>query len=155
MVQFPLSPAHPELAYLKRRLVSTAKQAKHEQRRFSFDLQGPSGSIRQRVADEIRARRHRERRFGDHLFSDPAWDILLALYLAELQGRSLSAAQVCIASRVPASTALRWISGLQRRGYLLQADNVADPQKANISISSKSCDLMEAHFNRLGAGSTC
>src|SRR3546814_1843272 len=42
--------------------------------------------------------------------SDPAWDMLLDLYLAaERNTRPVSISSLCIASAVPATTALRWI----------------------------------------------
>src|SRR3546814_11460790 len=58
----------------------------------------------------IRCRRLRDRYFDGDLFADPAWDMLLDLYLAaERNTRPVSISSLCIASAVPAPTALRWI----------------------------------------------
>src|SRR5437762_3206264 len=44
----------------------------------------------------LRARRSRDRFFDASLFADPAWDMLLELYLAELLGeRRLSVGSLC------------------------------------------------------------
>lgn len=54
----------------------------------------------------IRARRARDDVFGKDLFADPAWDILLDLAIARAENKQVSVTSLCIASGVPATTAL-------------------------------------------------
>jgi hypothetical protein len=43
----------------------------------------------------------RARYFKRELFKDPAWDILLDLYVARADGRGISVSSACIASGAP------------------------------------------------------
>jgi DNA-binding MarR family transcriptional regulator len=72
----------------------------------------------------IAARASRAAAFGPDLFADPAWDMMLALLLARLERRPVSVSKLCLASGVPQTTALRWISALVARGLL---ERSADP----------------------------
>jgi hypothetical protein len=64
-------------------------------------------------ASEVRAilrlRRMRDSYFSSELFADPAWDMLLDLTAAQLEGEKVAVSSLCIAAAVPATTALRWI----------------------------------------------
>ncbi|WP_267394662.1 MULTISPECIES: hypothetical protein [unclassified Sphingomonas] len=50
------------------------------------------------------------------LFSDPAWDILLALFIAHAEGRSLADTDACATACVAPAAALRWLDVLGVRG---------------------------------------
>lgn len=146
MVQFPLSPpSHPELEYLRQELRRPGLRP--QLGRNATLVQEPTKSdLSQRVTAEIQARRSRERRFGATLFSDPVWDMLLALYQAHLQGRTMSATELCIASGTPASVALRWISVLDREGLLDEADEAFDRRRSRIKLAGKGIAAMSEHF---------
>jgi hypothetical protein len=145
MVQFPLSSdSHPELELLKRQLSRRIPIA----HLAGATAQKPTSSatVQQRIAAEINARRQRERRFGSKLFSDPAWDILLALYAARLRSEAVSATELCIASTAPAGVALRWISVLERDQLLVQHDEPKNPCRVRLELTDKGADLMYEHF---------
>jgi hypothetical protein len=57
----------------------------------------------------LRLRRLRNNYFSADLFADPAWDMLLDLTAAQLEGEKVAVSSLCIAAAVPATTALRWI----------------------------------------------
>lgn len=94
----------------------------------------------------IESRRRRERLLGDNLFSDPAWDMLLQLYAANLRQKQLTVTSLCIASGAPSSTALRWISVLERRGLITQQDDPADRLRLLVSLSPEGVTRMSAFF---------
>ena len=53
-------------------------------------------------------RRKRAALFGNpDLFGEPAWDILLDLYIAAGEGKPVSVSSACIGSAAPATTGLR------------------------------------------------
>ncbi|NND49953.1 MAG: MarR family transcriptional regulator, partial [Rhizobiales bacterium] len=60
-------------------------------------------------------------------FGEPAWDILLDLFIAAKERRRVSVTSACIGAAVPATTALRWVSILEEQS-LLQRE--ADPRDA-------------------------
>ncbi|MDZ4380808.1 MAG: winged helix DNA-binding protein [Parvibaculum sp.] len=82
--------------------------------------------------------------FPDGLFSDPAWDMLLDLTHARLSGKRVSVSSLCIASRVPATTALRRISDLVSEGLAARVRDEADGRRVFV-------ELTEDGFARMGA----
>ena len=66
----------------------------------------------------IRARRLRARYFPDHLFAEPAWDMLLDLFVASVRGRQVSVTSLCRAAEVSDATGLRWIDMLEGKGLV-------------------------------------
>ncbi|MFX4925881.1 hypothetical protein ABTC31_20055, partial [Acinetobacter baumannii] len=76
------------------------------------------GATAAEVRRIIRGRRLRDQFLGDGLFEDPAWDILLDLYAAHLEGTQVSVSSLCIAASVPPTTALRWIGRMSDLGML-------------------------------------
>ena len=76
-------------------------------------------------------RRARNALFPGGWFADPAWDLLLDLYVAELEGEPVAVSSACIATGVPTTTALRCINRLVRAGLLIRT---VDPEDARRSI---------------------
>lgn len=85
---------------------------------------------------EIRRRRLRERCFDAGLFADPAWDMLLDLRVAALEGRRVAVSSLCIAAAVPPTTALRWIGLMTTRGLLERAADPADARRAFVALGA-------------------
>ncbi|MDB5723498.1 MAG: regulatory protein MarR [Novosphingobium sp.] len=69
---------------------------------------------------------------GD-LFGEPAWDILLGLFIAGCEGRRLSVATACSGAGAPESTALRWITILEKRGMIVRE---GAPEHAFLKLSA-------------------
>lgn len=76
-------------------------------------------------------RRARDVLFPGGWFADPAWDLLLDLYISELEGRQVAVSSACIATGVPTTTALRCINRLVGTGFLIRT---VDPEDARRSI---------------------
>jgi hypothetical protein len=89
------------------------------------------------VRNVIKARELRSHNLREGLFADPAWDMLLDLFLARLLGRRICVSSLCIASRVPATTALRWIKDMERHGEVIRHADRTDKRRAYIEISDE------------------
>src|SRR3954451_9357535 len=59
----------------------------------------------ERVRSILKARRMRARFFEAELFADPAWDVLLELYAAQIGQYRISVSSLCIGAAVPPTTA--------------------------------------------------
>ncbi|MEC3912325.1 ArsR family transcriptional regulator [Sphingobium sp. CR2-8] len=70
------------------------------------------------LARYLEARRVRAMLFGQNLFADPAWDILLALYQAELEGHALTLEQMSESLRLSLSVVVGQVGTMERRGLL-------------------------------------
>ena len=90
----------------------------------------------------IKARRARERFLPADLFSDPAWDMLLDLTAARLEGRCVSVSSLCIAAAVPTTTALRWIRNLCEVGVFERRIDPGDARRAFIVLSEPTSAAM-------------
>jgi CheY-like chemotaxis protein len=103
----------------------------------------------------IRARRLREHYFDSALFADPAWDMLLDLTAARIEGRPVAVSSLCIAAAVPPTTALRWIRTLTEIGLFVRVADQRDGRRVFIELSDSAAEGMAAYFaavDRLGGG---
>lgn len=90
-----------------------------------------------------RFRRRRDQAFGVDLFADPAWDLLLDLYIAEKRGKRVSISSACIAAATPASTSQRWVRALCKRGILLRSADETDRRKSNVMLAPETFRKMD------------
>lgn len=98
------------------------------------------------LQDIIRARAAREQFFPAELFADPAWDMLLDLYSAEIDQRRIAVGSLCIGARVPATTALRWIDVLLRHGLIEKRTDPLDRRRVFVSLTRQASAAMGAYF---------
>lgn len=97
----------------------------------------------------LRARRQRERIFGGDLFADPAWDILLELYAAQLARAQICTSEVCRATPVPSTTALRWIGKLERAGWIRRSRDPSRSRRFFIELSESALEAMDRYFGTI------
>ncbi len=95
---------------------------------------------------EYAARRRRDRTFGMDLFAEPAWDMLLDLYIQRQQPRPVSIHSLCIAAAVPQTTALRWIAKLARNDLLVRRPCTHDNRVTHVTLSDKGLAVMERYL---------
>lgn len=94
-----------------------------------------------------RSRRSREEIFGrNDLFADPAWDILIDLFISFKEGKEVSVSSLWIAAAVPASTGLRWIKLLESEGMIERTADPLDARRFLISLSAATINKLELFF---------
>ncbi len=98
----------------------------------------------------IRQRQLRARFFEGELFADPAWDMLLDLTAARVEHTRVSVTSLCIASGVPPTTALRWITQMTEAGLLERVEDEADRRRAFIALTDAASDAMARYFDEIG-----
>ena len=97
-----------------------------------------------------RGRRMRAGVIGDEsLFGEPAWDLLLDLFIAEAEGKRLSVTAACIGAAVPTSTALRWIVILESRGLVRRENDPTDARRVFLHLTSEGYTRMTRYFLQL------
>ncbi|MFC6620983.1 MarR family transcriptional regulator [Novosphingobium panipatense] len=94
----------------------------------------------------IRQRQLRARFFDGDLFADPAWDMLLDLAASRIEGKRVSVTSLCIASGVPATTALRWIGQMVEAGIFVRISDGTDRRRAFIDLSDTAVQGMARYF---------
>jgi len=103
------------------------------------------------VREIVRSRRHRDSLFQAELFGEPAWDILLELYAAEQSHQKLSVSSVCVASAVPATTALRWVEKMEQKGWLRREADPHDARRSWVFLSKHASKAMRTYLQGLAA----
>ncbi|GAA3894486.1 hypothetical protein GCM10022276_12050 [Sphingomonas limnosediminicola] len=98
------------------------------------------------VMREIRARRLRARYVPCGAFADPAWDMMLVLFHAELVQRRITVSRLCGAAQVPPTTALRWITTLvEQKAFARKADPL-DGRRHFVELSPETSFALRRYF---------
>jgi DNA-binding MarR family transcriptional regulator len=89
-----------------------------------------------RLAHTIIARRQeRAEVFGDNMFGEPAWDMLLFLFVTHEEQKKISVSGLCTIAGVPSSTGLRWIKHLFERGLISRTPDQSDGRRVWIDLA--------------------
>ena len=93
-----------------------------------------------------RARRRRARHFDAAMFAEPAWDMLLDLFIAKVRGKQERTISLCIAGEVPATTALRWIGVLEEHGLVVRHLAADDRRLRLIALTGQGYRVMRQYL---------
>lgn len=102
------------------------------------------------IRSVIRARRLRSRYFADHLFADPAWDMLLDLLQAEISHLRVPVSSLCIAAAVPATTALRWLKTMVQEGIFIRRADPHDGRRVFVELAPETSQALRRYFAEVG-----
>lgn len=114
--------------------------------RITKDSLGRRRSVENSIADTIlEERMYAQKMAGEHkdLFINPGLDIMLDLYNKKANVKRVSISSACISSGVPSTTALRWLSTLERRGLVERQVDAADRRRHFVYLSESGIDLVE------------
>ncbi len=96
-------------------------------------------------------RRARNAIFGNaELFGEPAWDILLDLYIAHGSGKPVSVSSACIGSASPPTTGLRWLGVLADNDLVLREHDAEDQRRVLVRLTDKGLAAMDEYFSSAG-----
>lgn len=94
-------------------------------------------------------RRLRDEMFGEQLFGEPAWDMLLDLFINSERDRLVTVTNLSIASTAPATTALRWINQLTAAGLLVRRGDRNDARRVYVEFSPTGREMMRTYLRRM------
>jgi DNA-binding MarR family transcriptional regulator len=80
---------------------------------------------------------------GGDLFADPAWEILIELYIEQAGNRRVMVSNACIAAQVPTTTGLRWLDRLFRTGLITRMHDGFDRRIVYVALSEGGLERME------------
>lgn len=152
-----LGPLADELVLIASRLRGAASGANRPDGRLPHPEQRPLSPPRTALAiarQTYALRRKRAAIFGNpDLFGEPAWDILLDLFIAQGEGKSVSVSSACIGSAAPATTGLRWLGVLADEGLVIRDNDPADLRRVLVRLTPAGQAAMERFFEVVEAGS--
>lgn len=103
-----------------------------------------------------RSRRRRNEVFrDDSLFGEPAWDILLDLFIAAKDRKRLPVTSACIGAAVPTTTALRWLAVLEEKGLVVREQDTVDARRIFVRLSGTGYEKMVAYFAGAADSEAC
>lgn len=82
------------------------------------------------------------RAFSDGLICDPAFDMLLEVFIAEEEGERLSISKLLRAAAVPSTTMLRWLKRMESEGILVRKPDQFDARRFFIGLSEETRSKM-------------
>lgn len=106
----------------------------------------PATTMRQRrlaKAERLYARRRRrDALFGGALFGEPAWDLLLDLYVAALTDRQVCVQSACVGAAAPTTTAIRYLGLLEDRGLVASEPDEFDMRRRFVRLTEQAQRLI-------------
>lgn len=99
--------------------------------------EGEYAQLRDLLTLVVARRRARSGIFPEGLFADPAWDILLSLAQARIEGRTTQASNIGIEAGIPPSTALRRVKDLEQTGLVNRWGDPNDRRRDFVQLSEQ------------------
>ena len=118
---------------------------------------GDKAALRRREYAEMARRTYLVRRkraaiFGNQeLFGEPAWDILLDLYVALAHDKPVSVSSACIGSAAPPTTGLRWLGILAEEGLVVREPDPEDQRRVLVRLTEEGARAMDQFFESAAA----
>ena len=97
----------------------------------------------------LAARRIRVQQLGADLVSDPAWDLLLQAFAADLAQATISASDLCRGTPVPETTTMRWVKKLEEDGWFQRSD-AQNGESEEIRLSPEGSMRLRHYFEAVG-----
>lgn len=125
----------------------------------AFGPRRQPSSDRQETALEaaLRAYDNRQARtefIGDHsIFGEPAWDMLLDLFIRQAQQEQISIKSACRQSQGPASTAMRWLNVLEHNGLIAVKQDPGDNSRHLVHLTAAGYEGMLRYLESIAVKS--
>jgi hypothetical protein len=97
----------------------------------------------------LAGRRTRDRYFDPMVFSNPAWDMLLAMYIASAEGRVQSVLDCCAAAPVAQRVALRWLAYLKQEDMVIETRDPVRSRHTHLRLSDEMRQTISAYLGSL------
>lgn len=106
------------------------------------------------AGDLIRERQLRSATFPDiaGITGEPAWEVLLFVFIAEQDGVDVSIGELANWTRCPGTTMLRYLKHLEEVGLIARRHDHLDLRRVHIELTATSRALMGGYLARLGQG---
>lgn len=98
----------------------------------------------------IDQRRMRRRFLPDDLFHEPAWDMLLALYLAWHANKVMNVKTLVSAADAPVTTSQRWIDHLAKLGLVTRVVDPTDRRRIEVTLSHTGLEAIDGYLKAIG-----
>jgi hypothetical protein len=113
----------------------------------------PARRVKVALAAAIKAKEQRNARpkflGNEDLFGEPAWDILLDLFIRQTREEKVSVRTGSIDDQTPATTTLRWFLVLEDHGLIAQKPDPDNSKRALLSFTPTGYEAMLRYFEAI------
>lgn len=101
-----------------------------------------------RLAESILSdRRRRSEIFNPAMFGEPAWELLLTLFVMDRQGPRLTIGALAQAAGAKLTTALRWLEYLEDQDFVRREPHPNDMRTAFIELTDKAREALRLYLS--------
>ena len=104
-------------------------------------------SLVQRAQTIIEARRRRAEIFNPAMFGEPAWELLLTLFVMDSGGPRLTIGRLAQAAGTKLTTALRWLEYLEDQAFIQREHHPTDARTAFVTLTDKARDALHLYLS--------
>ena len=132
-------------------LIALASKFRRDENGEDPDVIGSRSILITTARKILMARQSRSQFLDESLFSEPAWDMLLALYVTEESEARHSISRLGEFSGTAPTTSLRWIAHLEKMGLVARTPHPNDHRTAFIEITDDARHALDGYFSRVVA----
>jgi DNA-binding MarR family transcriptional regulator len=96
---------------------------------------------------ELEMRSARLQLLPEGMFGEPAWEILLLLYI-EQQGTRLNISGLSTILQLPPTSVLRWLNYLEERQFVLREDHPTDQRSVFIKLTPLATEALDRYLSK-------
>lgn len=110
----------------------------------------PEGALVARARRLLDHRRLRARYLPAELFHEPAWDMLVALYVAQHERQTMNVKTLVSYAAAPATTSQRWIDHLHKLGLIERVTDMIDRRRIEVQLSEVGETAIRRYLEAVG-----
>lgn len=104
------------------------------------------GVLVEKARNHLFNRRHRNQIFKKGMFGEPAWEMLVVLYVGD-QGRRYTIGCLIEVAGASMTTALRWLEFLEGEGFVQRRGHPTDRRAVFIELTDAARNSLDVYFS--------
>ncbi|MBB4612456.1 winged helix DNA-binding protein [Novosphingobium taihuense] len=89
---------------------------------------------------KIQARRRRQELFPGIQVADPAWDLMLELFIHHVEMRQISVTGLGLGANIPGATVLRWLAIFHEAGLIVREPDPSDRRRVWVRLTQSGAE---------------
>ena len=105
-------------------------------------------TVLENARQTVSRRKFRRQLLGSpHLFGEPAWDMLIELFIHACEGKRVSMSELCLITDIPASSALRLVHRLRDGQMVVLVPDVTDGRRHFVELTNDTLRRVREYFS--------
>ena len=117
-----------------------------------MDIERAEPHLAALAREEYKRRRQRAQHLPEGLLGEPAWDILIDLFVHQAAYKRVTVTSACYAANVPLTTALRYISEMEAFALVKRRASRRDRRVRYVELTTKGLLLVGRWLHGLDSG---